>query len=79
MKGNTLSKIVAAAQAASTAVESVVKAAGEYTPATLITDLGEGALTVLPWIGAGVTGGITLMFAFMGIKKGLEFFRGVAK
>lgn len=50
-----------------------------YTPATFLADLGTGAATVLPYVGAAVTAGIVLMFAFLGIKKGLHFFRHVAK
>jgi hypothetical protein len=50
-----------------------------YTPATFLTDLGTGAAAVLPYVGVAVTAGVGLMFAFMGIKKGLAFFRGVAK
>lgn len=50
-----------------------------YDPATLTTDLATGVATVLPWVGAGVGGGIILMFAFMGIRKGLSFFKGVAR
>jgi hypothetical protein len=49
-----------------------------YTPATFLTDLAGGAAAVLPYVGVAVTAGIALMFAFMGIKKGLAFFRKVA-
>tara|TARA_R110002124_G_scaffold225554_1_gene390886 strand:+ start:2582 stop:2776 length:195 start_codon:yes stop_codon:yes gene_type:complete len=51
----------------------------EYTPANLTTDLAAGVATVLPWVGAGVGGGVILMFAFMGIRKGFAFFKSVAK
>jgi hypothetical protein len=50
-----------------------------YTPGDMSTDLLAGAATVLPWVGVAVAAGIGLMFAFMGIRKGLAFFRGVAK
>jgi hypothetical protein len=49
-----------------------------YTPATFLTDLGTGAALVLPYVGVAVTAGIALMFAFMGIRKGIAFFRKVA-
>jgi hypothetical protein len=49
-----------------------------YSPATFLTDLGTGAAAVLPYVGVAVTAGIALMFAFMGIKKGLAFFKRVA-
>jgi hypothetical protein len=64
--------------AAVAAVTNLIPSAA-YDPATLTTDLAAGVLTVLPWVGAGVGGGIVLMFAFMGIRKGLSFFKGVAK
>ena len=60
-------------------VPAIVQAAGEYTPALLTADLAAGVADVLPWVGAGVGGGVILMFAFMGIRKGFQFFRGVAK
>ena len=50
-----------------------------YSPATFLTDLGTGAAAVLPYVGVAVTAGLVLMFAFLGIKKGLHFFRHVAK
>ena len=50
-----------------------------YSPATFLTDLGTGAAAVLPYVGVAVTSGLVLMFAFLGIKKGLSFFRHVAK
>lgn len=56
-----------------------ILSAAEYTPAALTTDLAAGVATVLPWVGAGVGGGVILMFAFLGIRKGFAFFKGVAK
>lgn len=53
--------------------------ADAYTVAEFAADLAAGASGVLPWVGAGVAAGIVLMFAFMGIRKGLGFFRGVSK
>jgi len=50
-----------------------------YSPATFSADLIAGVATVLPWVGVAVAAGIGLMFAFMGIRKGLQFFKGVAK
>lgn len=61
-------------------VISLPTAVGDpYTVAQFGTDLAAGAAGVLPWVGAGVAAGIVLMFAFMGIKKGIAFFRGTAK
>lgn len=60
-------------------IATIVQAAGEYTPAALTADLAAGVATVLPWVGAGVGGGVILMFAFLGIRKGFGFFRGIAK
>jgi len=71
---------VAAAAVNTVSALVVPAAAGDaYSPATMLSDLTAGALTVLPWVGAGVGGAIALMFAFMGIKKGFQFFRGLAK
>ena len=53
--------------------------AAVYTPELFAADLLTGIATVLPWIGAGVGGGVALLFVFMGIRKGFQFFRGVAK
>jgi len=50
-----------------------------YSVATFAADLAAGAAGVLPWVGAGVAAAIVLMFAFMGIRKGLGFFRSIAK
>ena len=58
---------------------AIIQAAVDYTPATMAADLAEGAAGVLPWVGAGVGGGVILMFAFLGIRKGFAFFKGVAK
>ena len=64
-------------------VPTIVQAAAgdpvAYSPATLLADLTAGVATVLPWVGAGVGAAIALMFAFMGIRKGLAFFKGIAK
>lgn len=51
----------------------------EYTPAEMTTDLAAGVATVLPWVGAGIGGGVLLFFAFLGIRKGFQFFRSLAK
>ncbi|MDF2508036.1 MAG: hypothetical protein K0Q52_1895 [Microbacterium sp.] len=48
-----------------------------YTPAVLAADLAAGAADVLPWVGAGVGGGVVLMFAFLGIRAGFRFFQGL--
>lgn len=75
-----MSVLSTAVNAAATVHAAILPAAeGDYTPADLTADLTAGVGTVLPWVGAGVGGGIVLMFAFMGIRKGLAFFRGVGK
>lgn len=58
-------------------METLVEAA--YTPALLTADLAEGVATVLPWIGAGIGGGVALFFLYMGIRKGFSFFRSLAR
>lgn len=50
-----------------------------YTPADLSADLVGGVAQVLPYVGAGVGGGVALLFVFMGIRKGFAFFRGIGK
>lgn len=63
-------------------LDIIIVAAGTgtaYTPAELTSDLSAGVATVLPWVGAGIGGGVVLMFAFMGIRKGFQFFRGIGK
>lgn len=49
-----------------------------YTPGGLLAQLATSGLAVLPYVGAAVAGGLVLMFAFFGIRKGLHFFRHVA-
>lgn len=49
-----------------------------YTPAGLLAQLATAGLAVLPYVGAAVAGGLVLMFAFFGIRKGLRFFRDTA-
>lgn len=58
-------------------MNSIIAAA--YDPSSLTADLTAGVATVLPWVGAGVGGGVVLLFAFMGIRKGFQFFRSIAK
>lgn len=61
------------------ALASLVAVAVPYTPDLLATDLATGVATVLPWVGAGVGGGVILMFVFMGITRGFGFFRKIAR
>lgn len=68
-----------ALHAIAAALPALLPAEGEYTPATMTTDLVAGVATVLPWVGAGVGGGIALYFVFLGIRKGFAFFRSLAK
>ena len=48
------------------------------TPAGLLTALASGAGIVLAWVGVAVTAGVVLWFAFLGIRKGMQFFRHTA-
>ena len=61
------------------AFASIVGAADPvgYTPGQLASDLAGGIPTILAWVGAGVGGGIVLMLAFMGIRKGFAFFKKI--
>jgi hypothetical protein len=72
-----MSVAIAALPAVSTLV--IPAAAEPYTPTVFLADLTAGVGTILPWVGAAVGAGIGLMFIFMGIRKGLQFFKGVAK
>lgn len=58
---------------------AIIHAAVEYTPVTFAADLAAGAVTILPWVGAGVGAGVLLMLTFLGIRKGIGFFKGTAK
>lgn len=49
-----------------------------YAPADMVADLAAGTATVLPWVGAGVGGGLVLLFAFMGIRTGFRIFQTLA-
>ncbi|MDF2508037.1 MAG: hypothetical protein K0Q52_1896 [Microbacterium sp.] len=57
----------------------IITLAAGYTPVELTADLAAGTADVLPWVGAGVGGGVILMFAFLGIRKGFAFFRQIGK
>lgn len=61
------------------AIAALPLAAVPYTPDIFAADLIGGAAAILPYVGAGVAGGLALMFAFMGIRKGIAFFRGTSK
>lgn len=74
-----MSVIAPVALVAASSVAPIVAAAVGYTPANLTADLAGAALVILPYVGAGVAGGLVLMFSFMGIRKGIAFFRGNAK
>lgn len=50
-----------------------------YTPADLTADLAGGVGQVLPYVGAGVGGGVLLLFVFMGIRKGFAFFKSIGR
>jgi hypothetical protein len=46
-----------------------------YSPADMGASLTAGVAGILPYVAAGVVGGCALLFVFLGIRKGLEFFR----
>ena len=48
----------------------------EFTPADFAGLLLDGTVAILPYVAAGVVGGLVLLFVFLGIRKGLSFFRG---
>jgi hypothetical protein len=50
-----------------------------YDAAAFAADLATGATVILPWVGAGVGGGVALLLVFMGIRKGIGFFRSTAR
>lgn len=50
-----------------------------YDAAAFAADLAGSAATILPWVGAGVGGGVALLLVFMGIRKGIAFFKGTAR
>ena len=56
----------------------IITAVG-YGPSDLTADLAAGVADVLPYVGAGVGGGVILLFAFMGIRKGFSFFKSIAR
>lgn len=51
----------------------------EYTPAELGASLLQGGAVVLPYVGAAVAGAVALLLLFLGIRKGIEFFRDAAE
>lgn len=58
---------------------TIIETVGEYTPVEFGASLLAGSATILPWVGAGVGGGVALMLVFLGIRKGVGFFKGTAK
>ena len=66
-------------QSAVDAAFSGIVGAAAYTPEDLATDLAAGVPTILGWVGAGIGGGIVLMLAFIGIRKGFGFFKSIGR
>ena len=60
-------------------VSVLADAATDYTPADFGTSIATAAGSIMPWVGAGVTGGLALGLIFLGIRKGLGFFKKTAK
>lgn len=68
------------AAAAVTKVASIAPTVVDgYEVSDFSADLVAGAGTILPWVGAAVAAGVALMFIFMGIRKGLAFFKSTAR
>lgn len=57
---------------------AVVLAEG-FGPADLTTALTAATPTILGFIGVGVTGGVAIMLAMIGIRRGLGAFSSTAK
>jgi hypothetical protein len=57
----------------------LVLAEGEFGPAELTTALAASGPTILGFIGVGVTAGIGIMLAMVGINRGLGAFSKTAK
>jgi len=49
------------------------------TPADVFADFGTQALTVVPWVAAGLAAAIGLYFALIGIRKGLAWFMSIIR
>lgn len=60
-------------------MSNLIATATTYGPGDMGADLLAAGATVLPWVGAGVGGGVALLVVFLGIRKGISFFRGLAK
>lgn len=60
-------------------LSNIINAAAGYGAGDLTADLTGGVAQVLPYVGAGVGGGVALLFVFMGIRKGFAFFRSIGK
>jgi len=49
-----------------------------YTPAGMVSQLTDAVGVILPWVGAAIAPALLLLFAFLGIRAGFNFFREVA-
>ena len=49
------------------------------TPADVFGTFGAQALTVVPWVAAGLAAAIGLYFALIGIRKGLAWFFSIIR
>lgn len=49
------------------------------TPADVFGTFGTQALTVVPWVAAGLAAAIGLYFALIGIRKGLAWFFSIIR
>ena len=50
-----------------------------YGPTDLFAGFADNALTVIPWVGAGIAAAIGLFFALLGIRKGLAWFFSIIR
>jgi hypothetical protein len=71
---SVLASVQSAAVNAAASLDIAAAVGDPYTPATMGADLAAGAVTILPWVGAGVGAGVGIAFIFVGINKGFGFF-----
>jgi len=76
-----MSLLLAASTALTHKVATAVvpTAVGDFGPADLFGTFGTQALTVVPWVAAGIAAAIGLYFALIGIRKGLAWFFSVIR
>ena len=51
----------------------------DYTAADFAAQLLDSGVIVMQYVGVAVTGGVALLFAFMGVRKGIAFFKSTGR